>query len=242
MVGTYNPGMVMLSLVVAVLASYTALYLAARTTARGGGIAAAWLMGGAIAMGIGIWSMHFVGMLAFRLPIPVGYDLALTCYSMLAAILTSALALWLTSRANLPLLRLGLGALLMGLGIALMHYMGMDALRMVPAIRYDPLLFGLSIAIAIGASGAALWIAFRLRHAGQRSSLRLIAASIMGVAIVGMHYTGMAAARFAPGSVCGAVAETHLPLSWLTAVVVLVTLVLLSRSGCATLGNAPACA
>ncbi|WP_282955746.1 MHYT domain-containing protein, partial [Xanthomonas euvesicatoria] len=87
MVGTYNPGMVMLSLVVAVLASYTALYLAARTTASRGGIAAAWLVGGAIAMGI--WSMHFVGMLAFRLPIPVGYDLALTCYSMLAAILTS---------------------------------------------------------------------------------------------------------------------------------------------------------
>ncbi|MBO9790112.1 putative bifunctional diguanylate cyclase/phosphodiesterase [Xanthomonas phaseoli] len=227
MVGTYNPGMVMLSLVVAVLASYTALYLAARTTASRGGIAAAWLVGGAIAMGIGIWSMHFVGMLAFRLPIPVGYDLALTCYSMLAAILTSALALWLTSRADLPLLRLGLGALLMGLGIALMHYMGMDALRMVPAIRYDPLLFGLSIAIAVGASAAALWIAFRLRHDGQRSSLRLNAASIMGVAIVGVHYTGMAAAQFAPGSVCGAVAEMHLPLSWLTAVVVLVTLVLL---------------
>nr|WP_244665397.1 EAL domain-containing protein [Xanthomonas phaseoli] len=219
--------MVMLSLVVAVLASYTALYLAARTTASRGGIAAAWLVGGAIAMGIGIWSMHFVGMLAFRLPIPVGYDLALTCYSMLAAILTSALALWLTSRADLPLLRLGLGALLMGLGIALMHYMGMDALRMVPAIRYDPLLFGLSIAIAVGASAAALWIAFRLRHDGQRSSLRLNAASIMGVAIVGVHYTGMAAAQFAPGSVCGAVAEMHLPLSWLTAVVVLVTLVLL---------------
>ncbi|UXA65618.1 putative bifunctional diguanylate cyclase/phosphodiesterase [Xanthomonas prunicola] len=226
MVGTYNLGMVMLSLVVAVLASYTALQLAARMTASRGGFAAAWLAGGAIAMGIGIWSMHFIGMLAFRLPIPVGYDLALTVYSMLVAILTSALALWLTSRADLPLPRLGLGALLMGLGIALMHYMGMGALCMVKAISYDPLLFGLSIAIAIVAAAAALWIAFRLRHDGQRYSLRLIAAVIMGVAIVGMHYTGMAAARFAPGSLCGGDADTQLPLSWLAAVV-LVTLVLL---------------
>ncbi|SOT97187.1 diguanylate cyclase [Xanthomonas arboricola pv. fragariae] len=228
MVGTYNPGMVMLSLVVAVLASYTALHLAARVTASRGGDAVAWLMGGAVAMGIGIWSMHFVGMLAFRLPIPLGYDLALTTYSMLAAILASAFALWLTSRADLPWPRLGMGAVLMGLGIALMHYMGMGALRMSPAINYDPLLFGLSLAIAIGASAAALWIAFRLRHDGRRYSLRLIAAMIMGVAIVGMHYTGMAAAQFAPGSICGAAAGAHLPLPWLAAVVVLVTLALLA--------------
>nr|WP_228738556.1 EAL domain-containing protein [Xanthomonas euvesicatoria] len=218
--------MVMLSLVVAVLASYTALQLAARMTASRGGFAAAWLSGGAMVMGIGIWSMHFIGMLAFRFPIPVGYDLALTFYSMLVAIVTSALALWLTSRADLPLTRLGLGAVLMGLGIALMHYMGMGALCMVKAISYDPLLFGLSIAIAIVASAAALWIAFRLRHDGHRYSLRLIAASIMGVAIVGMHYTGMAAARFAPGSLCGGGADTQLPLSWLAAVV-LATLALL---------------
>lgn len=219
--------MVLLSLVVAVLASYTALHMAARTSASRGGIAAAWLVGGAIAMGIGIWSMHFVGMLAFRLPIPLGYDVALTAYSMLAAVLASALALWLTSQPQLPWLRLGLGAVLMGLGIALMHYMGMGALRMAPAITYDPLLFGLSIAIAIGASAAALWIAFRLRHEGRRYSLRLIAALIMGVAIVGMHYTGMAAAQFAPGSICGAAAGAHLPLSWLAALVIAVTLGLL---------------
>lgn len=108
MVGTYNLGMVMLSLVVAVLASDTALQLVAWMTASRGGFAAAWLSGGAIAMGIGIWSMHFIGMLAFRLPIPVGYDLALTVYSVLVAILTSALALWLTSRADLSVPRLGL--------------------------------------------------------------------------------------------------------------------------------------
>ncbi|NIJ78772.1 diguanylate cyclase (GGDEF)-like protein [Xanthomonas campestris] len=227
MVETYNPGMVMLSLVVAVLAAYTALHLAARVTASRGRGAVAWLMGGAVAMGIGIWSMHFVGMLAFRLPIPLGYDPALTTYSMLAAILASAFALWLTSRADLPWPRLGLGAVLMGLGIALMHYMGMSALRMSPAITYDPLLFALSLAIAIGASAAALWIAFRLRHDGRCYGLRLIAAVIMGLAIVGMHYTGMAAAQFAPGSRCGAAAGAQLPLPWLAAAVVLVTLALL---------------
>ncbi|PPU08017.1 putative bifunctional diguanylate cyclase/phosphodiesterase [Xanthomonas arboricola] len=227
MVETYNPGMVMLSLVVAVLAAYTALHLAARVTASRGRGAVAWLTGGAVAMGIGIWSMHFVGMLAFRLPIPLGYDPALTTYSMLAAILASAFALWLTSRADLPWPRLGLGAVLMGLGIALMHYMGMSALRMSPAITYDPLLFALSLAIAIGASAAALWIAFRLRHDGRCYGLRLIAAVIMGLAIVGMHYTGMAAAQFAPGSRCGAAAGAQLPLPWLAAAVVLVTLALL---------------
>lgn len=219
--------MVMLSLVVAVLAAYTALHLAARVTASRGRGAVAWLMGGAVAMGIGIWSMHFVGMLAFRLPIPLGYDPALTTYSMLAAILASAFALWLTSRADLPWPRLGLGAVLMGLGIALMHYMGISALRMSPAITYDPLLFALSLAIAIGASAAALWIAFRLRHDGRCYGLRLIAAVIMGLAIVGMHYTGMAAAQFAPGSRCGAAAGAQLPLPWLAAAVVLVTLALL---------------
>lgn len=92
MLGTYNLSLVLLSLAVAVLASYTALHLAARMTASRGGIAAAWLVGGAIAMGFGIWSMHFVGMLAFQLPIPLGYDLALTAYSMLVATLASALA------------------------------------------------------------------------------------------------------------------------------------------------------
>ncbi|MDO0788261.1 EAL domain-containing protein [Xanthomonas campestris pv. campestris] len=228
MLGTYNLSLVLLSLAVAVLASYTALHLAARMTASRGGIAAAWLVGGAIAMGFGIWSMHFVGMLAFQLPIPLGYDLALTAYSMLVAILASALALWLTSRADLPWRRLSLGALLMGLGIALMHYMGMAAMRMDPEITYDPLLFAVSVAIAIGASAAALWIAFQLRHDGRRYSLRVVAAMIMGVAIVGMHYTGMAAAQFAPGSICGAAGiGAQLPLSWLASVVAAVTLGLL---------------
>ena len=115
-------------------------------------------------MGIGIWSMHFIGMLAFSLPIPLGYDLPLTLLSLLIAVLVSGFALWLVSQPEQPWWQLLCGALTMGAGISSMHYMGMHAMRMLPGIDYDPGLFYLSLAIAVAASGAALWIAFRLRH------------------------------------------------------------------------------
>jgi len=156
-------------------------------------------------MGIGVWSMHFIGMLAFSLPIDLGYDLALTAFSLLIAVLSSGFALWLVSQPSLPALQLGFGALIMGAGIACMHYTGMAALRMLPGIDYDPTLFGASLLIAVGASAAALWIAFRLRtHTPYIRQIRGLAAVVMGVAIVGMHYTGMAAANFPEGSFCGA--------------------------------------
>ena len=169
MSGTYNEVLVLFSLLVAILASYTALDMASRvTTTQGTSAARWWLAGGAMAMGLGIWSMHFVGMLAFDLPIPLGYDLAITLYSMLAAVGVSAFALWLVSRPDLPMRLLCLGAVLMGAGIAVMHYMGMAALRMQPGIDCDPLWFSLSIVIAVAASGAALWIAFHLRRGHRR--------------------------------------------------------------------------
>ena len=168
MSGTYNDALVLLSILVAVFASYTALDMAGRVAATRGTAARWWLIGGSIAMGLGIWSMHFVGMLAFDLPIPLGYDLAITMYSMMAAIGASAFALWLVSRSQLPSGRLMLGAFLMGIGIALMHYIGMAALQMQPGIMYDPFWFVLSILIAVVASGTALWTAFRLR-AGART-------------------------------------------------------------------------
>lgn len=93
----------------------------------------------------------------------LGYDLALTAFSLLIAVLSSGFALWLVSQPSLPGLQLGFGALIMGAGIACMHYTGMAALRMLPGIDYDPTLFGASLLIAVGASAAALWIAFRLR-------------------------------------------------------------------------------
>ncbi|WP_409263065.1 putative bifunctional diguanylate cyclase/phosphodiesterase [Pseudomonas putida] len=203
--GSYSSSLVLISLCVAILASYTALDLTGRIATAKGRAACLWMGGGALAMGIGVWSMHFIGMLAFSLPIDLGYDLALTAFSLLIAVLSSGFALWLVSQPSLPALQLGFGALIMGSGIACMHYTGMAALRMLPGIDYDPTLFGASLLIAVGASAAALWIAFRLRkHTPYVRQIRGLAAVVMGVAIVGMHYTGMAAANFPEGSFCGA--------------------------------------
>ncbi|MCT7295890.1 EAL domain-containing protein [Ralstonia sp. CHL-2022] len=225
---SYNPLLVLLSLFVAILASYTALDMAGRVVTAHGRAALSWLIGGASAMGLGIWSMHFVGMLALNLPIPVGYDVGITLASLAIGIGASMFALWLVSRRELPWPRLAGGALLMGAGVAGMHYTGMAALRMSPGIQYDPARFGLSIVIAVLASGVALWIAFRLRRQSRRvRALRAGSAVVMGVAIVGMHYTGMSAASFPFGSVCGA-AHTGASAEWLALVIIIVTLAVLA--------------
>lgn len=204
----YHTPLVVISILVAIFASYTALSLAERITHTHGIAARWWIAGGALAMGIGIWSMHFIGMLAFRLPIAVGYDWGITLLSLLLPVLVSGLALWQVSQRTLPVRRLAGGAVLMGIGINAMHYTGMAALRMQPGIVYDVGLFAVSIAIAIGASGAALWIAFHLRYGSPDALLaRGAAAVVMGLAIVGMHYTGMAAARFPLGSICMAAGD-----------------------------------
>ena len=224
----YNPLLVAASLFVAILASYTALDMAGRISTAQGVAARLWLAGGASAMGVGIWSMHFIGMLAFSLPIPLGYDPFITFLSLLIAIASSVFALWLVCQERLPWTRLSLGAILMGLGIASMHYTGMAAMRMTPLIQYIPSLFILSIVIAILASGAALWIAFRLRQSGSRVYLyRAVAGVVMGLAIVGMHYTGMAAAQFSIGSICGA-ASGGVNTGWLALLVIIVTMAILA--------------
>ncbi len=225
MTGTYSQSLVVFSLLVAILASYTALDMAGRLATTEGREARLWLTGGAMAMGLGIWSMHFVGMLAFNLPIPIGYDLAITLYSLAVSVGASAYALWLVSRPLLPARRLLAGAVLLGLGIAAMHYLGMAAMRMQPGIDYDPVWFAASILIAVGAAGAALWIAFRLRAQGARTvRLRLLASLVMGLAIVGMHYTGMAAANFPEGSICGAAIHGGIDSRWLAVLVIVTTL------------------
>ncbi len=229
LVGTYNPWLVAISLLVAVMASYTALAMAGRTvTAPGRGAAWWWRLGGGFAMGLGIWSMHFIGMLAFDLPIPLGYDLPITLLSLALAIASSVFALWLVSLRTLPHPRLAVGALLMGTGIAGMHYVGMAAMRMQPGIDYDPgwLLFSLMVAVA--ASWTALYVAFRLRAQRTRIGDRLAAAGLLGLAIVGMHYTGMAAARFPEGSVCGAAVGDGLQNEWLAMLVVVLTVAILA--------------
>ncbi len=203
MTGNYNFWMVVLSVLVAIFASYTALNLATRITASKGNSAQTWLIGGAISMGTGIWAMHFIGMLAFSLPIRMGYDIPITLLSMGIAIAVSGFALFIVSRSTLSNPRLLMSGVFMGLGICAMHYTGMAAMRMSPPIKYDPTIFAASVAIAVVASCVALWIAFTLRtDTAWMKYAKLGSSIIMGFAITGMHYTGMAAAQFAPDSMC----------------------------------------
>jgi methyl-accepting chemotaxis protein PixJ len=193
--------LVVLSYIVAAFASYTALDLAGRVFSSLGQARKVWLAGGAFAMGTGIWSMHFTGMLAFIMPMPVRYDTLTTLLSMVIAILASSLALFVVSREYMGIRQLLIAGPIMGIGIASMHYTGMAAMEMPATISYDPVLFTASIVIAISASIAALWLAFRFSRGGDGIRWqweKIGSALVMGVAIVGMHYTGMAAAIFTP--------------------------------------------
>jgi NO-binding membrane sensor protein with MHYT domain len=201
---SYSLWLVALSVAVAITVSYTALRLAGRVAGAERGAGRLWLLGGAASMGIGIWSMHFIGMLAFSVPIQLRYNVLTTLASLVIAMLTSGFALSISSRSDLSLRRLAAGSILMGAGICAMHYTGMAAIQIMPVIRYSPLLVAASIAIAVSASFVALWLFFRLRR-GQSALMRLAraaAAVVMGLAIAGMHYTAMAAAMLAPGSYC----------------------------------------
>lgn len=205
MSGSYNPWLVFLSLVVATVASYVALDLASRVVATQGTRGSRyWLLGGAFSMGTGIWSMHFIGMLAFQLPIPMAYNIPVTLLSLVIAIAVSGFALYTLKHGVLSLPRLLSSGLLMGIGIACMHYTGMMAMELSPPIHYDAALFFASIVIAITASIVALWIAFQLHTETILSAFWKKAGSalVMGIAITGMHYTGMEAANFAPNTIC----------------------------------------
>jgi diguanylate cyclase (GGDEF)-like protein len=226
--GTYNLWLVGASLVVATLASFTALDISGRIASLAQSrVRHVWLAGGAASMGIGIWSMHFIGVLAFELPIRLGYDLGITAGSLGIAVLVSFFALHVITSRQLTLRRLATSSVSMGAGIAAMHYTGDAAMRMHPAITYDPALFVASIAIAVVASGAALWIAHTLSAANQTDVLakRVASAVVMGIAITGMHYTGNAAAEFLPGSICGAANDVD--AHWLATTVALFTLAIL---------------
>jgi NO-binding membrane sensor protein with MHYT domain/signal transduction histidine kinase len=200
--GSYHPGLVLLSIVIAVVASYTGLDLAGRVAGMSGAARRVLLGSGAAMMGVGIWSMHFVGMLAFRMPMQMSYGPGLTALSMGAAVLGSWAALLVVSRHLVTREGLLAGGTFMGLAITAMHYLGMAAMRMEAEISYRPVLFVLSVLIAIGASVAALWLAFWFRREQRAWTWpKLTSALLMGVAISGMHYTGMAAARFTPAPV-----------------------------------------
>jgi two-component system, sensor histidine kinase and response regulator len=197
LVGSYDLRLVALSILIALLASYAALELAGRVTLTRGATRRLWLSCGATAMGIGIWSMHYVGMLAFRLPIPVQYDWPTVVVSLLAAILASAIALFVVSRKNMGVFRAVVGSVFMGSAIAGMHYVGMDAMRLHATCHYSKVIVVASVVMAIVISFVALWLTFQVR--GETTSVswrKSLSAILMGAAIPVMHYTGMAAATF----------------------------------------------
>lgn len=202
MTGTYNISLVILSYVVATAASYVALDITGRM--RDMGISRftsyLWLIGGSLAMGTGIWSMHFIGMLAFVMSMPMAYDPTLTGLSMVIAIIASGIAFSLLKSRTIKTVYLILGGVLLGFSIASMHYVGMEAMRISMQIHYLPGLFILSIIIAIVASEAALYLALKSNEDVVQKPflLKTCSALVMGLAICGMHYTGMAAAIFTP--------------------------------------------
>jgi two-component system, sensor histidine kinase and response regulator len=201
LIGFYDFRLVVLSVVIAILASYAALDLAGRVTAARGHIRLLWLSGGAFAMGTGIWSMHYIGMLAFRMPVDVAYDWPMVLLSLLAAVFASGVALYVVSRNTMGITSAGIGSIVMGGGIAAMHYIGMEAMRLPAMCMYSARLVVLSAVLAIVISFVALWLAFRFRHdTASWSWRRSGSALLMGLAIPTMHYVGMAAVSFIPAA------------------------------------------
>lgn len=199
---TWDSVLICVSLIVAFIASFTALDTAGRVAVSRGWSARFWLLVGGIAMGIGVWAMHFIGMLAMMMPMMMRYDTRLTFLSLLVAILASVLAFGQTvGGLHLTRQRLLRGTLILGAGVVVMHYLGMYALLIEPQPEWNALLVALSVLIAFAASGLALWLAFHLRQGDHHLMLmRGLASLVMGIAIAGMHYVGMAAAEFSHSS------------------------------------------
>ena len=199
----YDLRLVALSVLIAMGAADAAINMAGRTAAAEARSRFAWLGGGAVAMGIGIWSMHYIGMLAYILPFSVLYDLPTVLASLGAAILSSAVALYCVSRHDLAPGSVVLASVAMGGGIASMHYIGMAAMRVPAMCHYDRAIFAASIVIAVVVSAAALVLAFRYRSASQFNLAKLSSAVVMGFAVASMHYTGMAAVTWTPSPIEG---------------------------------------
>ena len=227
MPSSYDLLVVALSFAIATFASYVTLDLARRVRVSDQGMAWVWWSAGSVVMGTGIWSMHFVGMQAFQLPIPLGFTGGLTLLSWIAAVASAAVALAIASRTSFSVRRLVLGALFMGGGISAMHYIGMAALDMVPPIVWKQTLVAVSVLIAVLASATALLIFHLLSKVprGRRRYYQLGAALLMGLAICGMHYTGMAAAQFPAAALC--LSDDELSGPSLTAMVTIATGLLL---------------
>jgi len=188
------PVLVILAITLAILASFVSLELAGRIKAANGHARFAWLLAAGIAMGGGIWSMHFVAMIAIELPFAIAYDLRLTLLSLILSILVATIGFYTVFWNNGSIRRIVSGGAIMGMGVALMHYIGMAALIMPAVIHYDFRIAALSVLIAIAASIAALWLSFQV----ERLTLKLASAVLMGFAVSAMHFTGIAALTCGP--------------------------------------------
>lgn len=195
--GEHNDTLVLLSILIAVFTSTMALQLSGVARRAHSPLYRQLAIGtGAVALGGGVWAMHFIGMLSFQLCAVVRYDPLITLLSGLPSLFASWIALNLLAQHNVSKLQFIGGGVLVGAGIGAMHYSGMAAMRMAPLLRYDPWIFALSIVVAVALAIVALWVRFGL-HGRMRPSLAILSSGVvMGLAIAGMHYTGMAAARF----------------------------------------------
>jgi two-component system, sensor histidine kinase and response regulator len=199
--GVYDYRVVALSILIAIAACYAALECVGRVMSSAGRARRSWLTGGAAVMGLGIWAMHYIGMLAFRLPVPVGYDWPTVLASLLAAVAASGVALAVVTRPQLQAIQAGFGSVFMGAGIAAMHYLGMAAMQLPASCEYNSPLVALSIVLAIVISFVGLRLLFSAREEEKADTRRkMITAAVMGSAIPIMHYTGMAAVRFVPSA------------------------------------------
>jgi PAS domain S-box-containing protein len=196
MVGSYNYGLVALSILIAMLGSYATIDLAGRVRASHGGARLSWRIGGAIAMSIGTWAMHYTGMLAFRLPVPIHYDWRTSVLSFLPSLLASAVALVVVIRPKMESPAF-VASIFVGGGIAGLHYVAMASMRLQGMHHYSPALVTLSVLLAMFFALLSLWLTFLFRDEPRGWKLRKVGSVVlMGAAIWVMHYTGMASASF----------------------------------------------
>ncbi len=234
----YNPYLISVSIIVAVFASFAALNLAYTVTQARGAVQFGWLLLGSTAMGIGIWSMHFIGMLAYEMPeMEMGYDVPLMVLSIVVAFLGSGLALFVVSRAEVKTKSIVWSGIAMAAAICGMHYIGMASMRMAAHIQWNYLYVSLSVLIALGASFAALVILTRLRNSPERFTLLILSSILMGIAISGMHYTGMTAATFVPDHSFQIDASDLLVTSGLTVVTISAALLIIALALAGSVGQ-----
>ncbi|MED5593756.1 MHYT domain-containing protein [Janthinobacterium sp. P210006] len=234
--GQHAPGLVLLSLVIAIFTSWMAFQMTAYSRAQASisrRLHLLCLLAGSLALGCGVWAMHFIGMLAFELGTSVAYAPGLTLLSIVPSVAASFVALATISRRAVTAPLLLRSGLLVGLGIGAMHYTGMHAMRMGLSLRYDPLLFALSLCVAVALATVALWVRFGLRGwSGSLSASRrtLISAGVMGCAIAGMHYMGMQAARFVGTIPPGNDADANRPMLVISVTLLTIALTILVAS------------